>query len=125
MRTGQALVLCFAATLVLSGCSRNRIDPGPDEFRVIPRGELTEPANYSDLPAPGGYDQAVTSSFAMARAALGGTRAETGPMNGAGAVQPAGWGFLSGLFGGGARSNDVLDPDTEARRLRSLGYPVF
>lgn len=119
----------WAAALVLglAACAGNaRVDPGPDEFSVLPKAALADPAGGAPLPAPGGVSIAEPNPFAMANSALGGGGGATGPQNGAGALSvPRRGGFLSRLFGGGKRGAMALDPAAEAARLRQLGIPTL
>ena len=110
-------------TVLLGACARSpRVDPGPDEFAVLPNAELSEPANYSDLPAPGGASMAAANPLGDAITALGGN-AVTATQLGSGATTGGGGGGLFGwLFGG--RSSEVLNADAEAKRLQSLGINV-
>ncbi len=68
------------AIFVIAGCSNQGLRDlrtnglGPDEFMVLPVKPLSEPANYSDLPAPtpGGTNLTDPSPRADAVVALGG-----------------------------------------------------
>ena len=56
MKFGKSFVAIFVGCLVMSGCARTAsVDPGPDEFAVLPNAALVEPANYTDLPEPGTF----------------------------------------------------------------------
>lgn len=74
-----AIILGLAA--VVGGCSGNKgliqlhsTGRGPEEFSVMPVKPLTEPANYTSLPAPtpGGINLVDTDPRAEAITALGG-----------------------------------------------------
>ncbi len=120
MKGSAAIAGIFAIGLGLSACTSTvRIDPGPDEFSILPKAALADPASGS-LPAPGGTSSAEANPFALAYAALGGGGGATGPLRGAGAVQPADGGFWTRWFNR-KKTAGVLDPAAEAARLRALG----
>ncbi|WP_265501743.1 DUF3035 domain-containing protein [Paracoccus beibuensis] len=81
MRT-SALVMGFAAALVVAGCSGGRQlnnfnvgRSGPDEFAILPTRSLTMPPDLSVLPAPtpGGANITDPNPKGEAVAALGGS----------------------------------------------------
>ena len=116
----------LAGALAVSGCARQlRVDPGPDEFSVLPARALVEPADYGRLPPPEpGASRAEISAFAMAYTAMGGNGAAPARTLGAGAVgQRSGGGFLARLLGGRGTPG-VLDPAAEAARLAALGIRI-
>ena len=93
MNGSMTVVAATAFVTLLAGCgSGQRIDPGPDEFSILPKAALADPSP-AELPPPGGSDRAEPNPFALAYAALGGSGGATGPMPGAGAlgVRPGGW----------------------------------
>lgn len=122
----RILMILLVGVVALSGCSRKlRVDPGPDEFAIQPARSLVEPADYTQLPAPGAApSRAQVSPFAMAYGAMGGSAATPPRLLGAGAVSSnGGGGLLFGLFGGNSNA-EVLDPRAEASRLAGLGIPT-
>ena len=130
MRTGSWAIR-ITLVLALTGataCGRQaRVDPGPDEFSVIPQAALADPASFSTLPNPGGISRTATSGVAAGIVALGGNPAAPAPARLGSANTPAraGGGFLGFLFGGGNRNALALNPSVEAARLRGLGVPVL
>lgn len=123
-RTGM-IVVVLGLGVAVSGCARKAVlDPGPDEFLVLPKTALSEPASYADLPAPrgDGVNRADTNPIGTAIRALGGDPSQ--------ATRQLGSVSTAGRSGGGIfgflrkRTGDVLDPAAEAERLRALGIPV-
>ena len=125
MKTKAIIIATLCAVIAFSGCARvSRVDPGPDEFLVLPNAQLSDPTGFANLPSPGGVSRAEVNPFAQAIAALGGTSTGQLRLLGTGAAAGTGRpGFLVRLFG--ARGNsDILDPEAEAIRLRELGIAV-
>jgi len=116
------LVLMCCATL-LGACARGAsVDPGPDEFSVLPNAGLVEPANYSDLPNPSTSSRAPLNPIAAASVALGGSGSVSVPQSQVETNRIGG--FLSGIFGGKKRGASLLDPNAEAARLRAASVAV-
>jgi len=117
-------VAVISLGIALSGCARKAVvDPGPDEFSVLPKIGLSEPASYSDLPEPrgDGVNRADTNPIGRAIAALGGDPSQ--PTRQLGSLTTSGGNAgLFGLFR--KRGGDVLDPGAEAARLRALGIAI-
>ena len=120
-----ALLVSLAGLAACGG--RARIDPGPDEFSVIPQRQLEDPSGLAALPAPGGVNATAPSGIAAGIVALGGRPVGTPPATpGAGAIsQQRSGGFFGRLFGRGTKSGAALDPAAEAARLRALGIAVL
>lgn len=130
MRLGSWLwrITLVVALVGVSACGRHaRVDPGPDEFAVIPQAALGEPAEFSSLPNPGGTSRTATSGVAAGIVALGGNPGAANParLGSANAPRRQGGGFFSRLFGGGNRNALALDASAEAARLRALGIAVL
>ncbi len=126
MKTKAMIIPALCAAIAVSGCSRvSRVDPGPDEFLVLPNAQLSDPAGFANLPSPGGVSRAEINPFAQAIAALGGTTTGQMRLLGTGAAAGTGRpGFLARLFGTARGNSDILDPEAETIRLRELGIAV-
>ncbi len=130
MRGKSAVVksVMIVALLGVAACGRQaRVDPGPDEFLVMPASALVDPATLSDLPTPGGVSRTDRSAVAQGIVALGGNPAAASAvaLGSGNTSQKTGFGFLSGLFGGGKKNAQALDPAAEAARLRALGIATL
>lgn len=125
MRTPRAI---FALTLsvAVAGCADTGLrdlrpqGPGPDEFSVLPVKPLTQPQDYSVLPAPtpGGTNLTDPTPTADAIVALGGNAAALNPN----APIPSADGALvtaSSRYGVPANTRQVVaEEDAEFRKRR-------
>lgn len=119
------IVVVLGLGVALGGCTRKAVlDPGPDEFSVLPKATLGEPASYSDLPTPrsDGVNRADTNPIGTAIRALGGDPSQSTRQLGSVATAGRSGGGLFGFFR--KKTGDVLNPAAEAERLRGLGIPV-
>ncbi|MFK7754867.1 MAG: DUF3035 domain-containing protein [Sedimentitalea sp.] len=130
-----ALVLSvLGVAVVLAGCSNKGLrslrhdGEGPDEFKVLPSKQLSEPENYAQLPepTPGGSNRVDATPKADAVAALGGRPAALVP----GAI-PAGDSALvtqASRFGVPADTRASLaaaDAKFRKRQARLTGIKLF
>jgi len=121
-------VFALVVLVALSACTSRgglhdfRLKPGegPDEFKVTTQKPLQDPANYTELPPPGGQNRADLNPRADAAEALGGSSRARGI--------PAADGALvrhTGRFGTEADIRATLDADDAQYRKRRGGIRIL